>query len=239
MAAFMLDRANWLNYIKTSLGYPVVNIYMNDEMIEQQISFTLQKVLPYVNAVEFIEVGRVTKFTDRLIYAVIRVHQMGYVDAQTSTSSSASYYDMLISRSIYNQLGGTNLAQYSGSQGLVNAALYNYYYEEATATMNPIGFRLIGSELLIDDATGGVGPYTAEVISDRSIHNMSEDYQTWCLRYSLCLCKQCEGRILRKVKVSGAPCEQDGETLVQEGITEQKELEEKLGNQMSLYFCTR
>lgn len=235
----MLDRASWLTYIKTSLGFPVVNVYMTEEMIEQQITLSLRKVLPYVNAVEFIEVGRVTKFTDRLVYAVIRVHQMGYVDSATSTSAGASYYDMLISRSIYNQLGGTDLSQYSSTQGLVNAALYNYQYEEVKATLNPIGFRLIGDTLFVDDATGGEGPYTAEVISDRSIHNMTEDYQSWVLRYSLSLCKQIEGRILRKVKISGSPVEQDGDSLMQEGITEQKELEEKLGNQMSLYFCTR
>lgn len=235
----MLDRALWLNYIKTSLGYPVVNVYMNDDMIQQQISFALRKVLPYVNAVEFIEVGRKTEFTDRLIYAVVRVHQMGYVDAETSTTAGTSYYDMLIARSIYNQLGGTDMSQYSGSQGLVNAALYNYYYEEVKATLNPIGFRLIGNTLYVDDATGGTGPYTAECITDRSIKNMTEDYQSWVLRYSLCLCKQVEGRILRKVKVSGSPVDQDGDSLLQEGATEQKELEEKLGNQMSLYFCTR
>ena len=197
----MLDRASWLNYIKTSLGYPVVNIYMTDEMIEQQITFSIRKVLPWVNAVEFIEVGRKTEFTDRLIYAVIRVHQMGYIDQEVNTG--ASYYDMLISRSIYNQLGGTNLAQYSGSQGLVNAALYNYFAEETKAVMNPIGFRLIGSTLYVDDATGGTGPYTAEVISDRSLKNISEDYQSWLLRYSLALCKQVEARVLRKIKVTG------------------------------------
>ena len=239
MPASMLDRASWLNYIKTSLGYPVVNIYMTDEMIEQQITFAIRKVLPYVNAVEFIEVGRKTEFKDRLIYAVIRVHQMGWVDAEASTTTGASYYDMLITRSIYNQLGGTDLSQYSGSQGLVNAALYNYYAEETRATMNPIGFRLIGNTLFVDDNTGGSGPYTAEVISDRSLANLTEDYQSWLLRYSLCICKQVEARVLRKIKVTGSPIEQDGDALMQEGITEQKELEEKLGNQMSLYFCTR
>ena len=235
----MLDRASWLNYIKTSLGYPVVNVYMTDEMIEQQITFAIRKVLPWVNAVEFIEVGRKTEFTDRLIYAVLRVHQMGYADDSTSTSSGASYYDMLLTRSIYNQLGGTNLSQYSGTQGLVNAALYNYEYEEVKAVMNPIGFRLIGNILFVDDNTGGSGPYTAEVISDRSIANIDESYQSWLLRYSLCLCKQIEGRVLRKIKITGSPLDSDGDTLVNEGATEQKELEEKLGNQMSLYFCTR
>lgn len=233
----MLDRANWLNYIKTSLGFPVVNVYMTDEMIEQQITMALRKVAPYVNAVEFIEVGRVTKFTDILVYAVIRVHEPGYAGDE-AVSSSSSYYDLLISRSIYNQLGGTDVGNINSSSGLVTSALYNYYGEEVRATLNPIGFRLIGDTLYVD-ANGSGSVFTAECITDRSIHNMTEDYQSWVLRYSLCLCKQIEGRILRKVKVSGSPVEQDGDSLSSEGATEQKELEEKLGQQMSLYFCTR
>lgn len=239
MAAFMLDRANWLNYIKTSLGYPVVNIYMTDEMIEQQISFALQKVLPYVNAVEFIEVGKKTVFTDRLIYAVIRVHEMGYVDSSTSTNAGTSYYDLLLARSIYNQMGGTNTSIYDSSSGLVNAALYNAVYEEVRADFNPLGYRLIGNTLYVDSNGNSEGPFTAEVISDRSIHNMTEDYQCWVMEMSVALCKQVEARVLRKVKITGSPVEQDGEALMQEGITRQKELEERLGNQMSLYFCTR
>lgn len=234
----MLDRALWLNYIKTSLGYPVVNVYMTDDMIEQQISFSIRKVLPWVNAVEFIEVGRKTEFKDRLVYAVLRVHKPGYVE--TTSSVGASYYDMLIARSIYNQMGGTKNAYLgSSTSGMVNAALYNYQYEETLATMNPIGFRLIGNVLYVDDASGSEGPYTAECVTNRSLYNMTEDYQSWILRHSLAICKQCEGRILRKIKVSGSPVEQDGESLMNEGITEQKELEEKLGSQMSLFFCTR
>lgn len=231
----MLDRASWLNYIKTSLGFPVVNVYMTDEMIDQQITLALQKVIPYCNSVEFIQVdSKVTKFTDRLVYAVLRVHSPGWVPEESS--SSASYYDLLISRSIYNQLGGVDLSKYDSSQALVQSALYNYFGEESRATLDPIGFRLIGDTLYID---GGNPPYTAECITERSLRNMSEDYCYWVQRYSLCLCKQCEGRILRKVKISGSPIDQDGDSLLQEATSEMKELEEKLGNQMSLYFCTR
>lgn len=232
----MLDIASWISYIKTNLGFPVVNVYMTDEMIQQQISFAIRKVVPYVNAVEFLEVrDRVTKFTDKLVYAVLRVHSP---DSSYTLEESASntYYDLLISRSIYNQLGGTDLSKYTGSHGLVSAALYNYFSEEARAVMEPIGFRLIADTLYID---GDNPPYTVEAVTDRSIQNMTEDYVSWVMRYSLALCKQNEGRILRKVKITGSPIEQDGNELMNEGITEQKELEEKLGTQMGLYFCTR
>lgn len=231
----MLDRASWLNYIKTALGFPVVNVYMTDDMIDQQITMAIRKVAPYVNAVEFIEVGRKTRFTDILVYAVLRVKCPGYVPEE-ATSAGQSYYDLLIARSIYNQLGGTDLSQYSGSQGLVNAALYNYYGEEVRATMDPIGFRLIGDTLFVD---GGSPPYTAECVTDRSIKNMTEDYCTWCLEYSLALVKISEGEVRSKITIQGSPLTLNGSELKSEGKAEKEALEAKLGQQMSLYFCTR
>lgn len=234
----MLDRASWLNYIKTSLGYPVVNVYMTDEMIQQQITMAIRKVAPYVNAVEFIQVGRVTKFTDRLVYAVLRVHEPGTSASGESTYGGASYYDLLITRSIYNQLGGTDLSQYSGSQGLVNAALYNYQYEETMADLSPIGFRLIGDTLYVD-ANGSGTTFTAECVTDRSIHNMTEDYCCWVQEYSLALSKIICGEIREKVTVQGSPITLNGSALKAEGKAEKEALEAKLGNQMSLYFCTR
>lgn len=233
----MLDRASWLTYIKTSLGYPVVNVYMTDEMIQQQITFAIKKVIPYVNAVEVFEVpGKVTKFTDKLVYAVIRVHAPGYFTEDTSTTGT-TYYDMLITRSIYNQLGGTNMSQYSGSQGLVNAALYNYASEEARTALDPIGWRLLGDTLMIDG--GGDGPFTIEAITERSLSNITEDYCSWVQEYSLALSKIICGEIRSKITLQGAPITLNGAELKAEGKAEKEALEAKLGNQMSLYFCTR
>lgn len=233
----MLDRASWLTYIKTSLGYPVVNVYMTDEMIQQQITFAIKKVIPYVNAVEVFEVpGKVTKFTDKLVYAVIRVHAPGYFTEDTSTTGT-TYYDMLITRSIYNQLGGTNMSQYSGSQGLVNAALYNYASEEARTALDPIGWRLLGDTLMIDG--GGDGPFTIEAVTERSLSNITEDYCSWVQEYSLALSKIICGEIRSKITLQGAPITLNGAELKAEGKAEKEALEARLGNQMSLYFCTR
>ena len=234
----MLDRASWLTYIKTSLGYPVVNVYMTDEMIQQQITFAIKKVIPYVNAVEFIQVGRVTKFTDKLVYAVLRVHEPGSSFVEGQSYQGSSYYDLLIARSIYNQLGGTDLSQMSGSQGLVNAALYNYQYEETRADLCPIGFRLVGDTLFVD-ANGSGNVFTAECVTERSLSNITEDYCNWVQEYSLALSKIICGEIRSKITLQGAPITLNGAELKAEGKAEKEALEARLGNQMSLYFCTR
>ena len=236
----LLDRASWISYIKTSLGYPVVNVYMTDDMIQQQITFALMKVIPYVNAVEFLETSsKVTTFTDKIVYAVLRVHSTNssYSNSEVSQSST-NYYDILLASSIYNQMGGYNSSGSSGdtTKALSNYALYNYAYEDTKQNLDPIGFRLIGNQLFID---GDNPPYTIEAVTDKSIHYMSEDYITWVMEYSLALCKTVCGEIRSHVKVTGSPIELNGESLKSEGASEKSALEEKLGNQMSLFFCTR
>ena len=71
------------------------------------------------------------------------------------------------------------------------------------------------------------------------LHNMTEDYQSWVLEYSLALVKITEGEIRSKITVQGSPLTLNGAELKSEGKAEKEALEAKLGNQMSLYFCTR
>ena len=68
---------------------------------------------------------------------------------------------------------------------------------------------------------------------------MTEDYITWVLDYSVALSKCIEGEIRSKVKITGSPIETNGSELKSEGITEKKELEEKLGTTIGLFYATR
>ena len=68
---------------------------------------------------------------------------------------------------------------------------------------------------------------------------MTEDYVNWVLDYSVALVKCIEGEIRSKVKITGSPVEMNGSELKSEGITEKKELEEKLGTSIGLFYATR
>ena len=142
-----------------------------------------------------------------------------------------SYYDYLITKSVYNQLGGIN----TEPTNISNVALYNYYAEETRATLCPIGFRLVDQTLYID---GDNPPYQVEAVTDGSLVKMSQNYCSWCEEYSLALCKIIEGEIRRKIKVTGSPIELSSE-LLSDGRAEKEALEAKLGSSMGLYFCTR
>ena len=216
----MLNRAKILEYTKTRLGYPVVDLAITDDMIYKQIDFAINKIIPYLNNIEVLTVyGKVVKFQHKRVYAVIRV------------TSSADVESVNIDKAINYGFYITN-----STRSLTNMAVWNYYTDSVQDDLNQIGFRLIGDTLYID---GGNSPWTVEAITDDSISTMTDDYVNWIEDYTVALVKCIEGEIRSKVKITGSPVETNGSELKQEGITEKAALEEKLGTQIGLFYATR
>lgn len=216
----MLNREKILEYTKTRLGYPVVDLAITDDMISKQIDFAINKIIPYLNNIEVLTVyGKVVKFQHKRVYAVIRV------------TSSADVESVNIDKAINYGFYITN-----STRSLTNMAVWNYYTDSVQDDLNQIGFRLIGDTLYID---GGNSPWTVEAITDDSISTMTDDYVSWIEDYTVALVKCIEGEIRSKVKITGSPVETNGSELKQEGITEKAALEEKLGTQIGLFYATR
>lgn len=216
----MLNRAKLLEDVKTRLGWPVIDLAITDDMISKQVDAAINKVIPYLNNMEVITVyGKIVKFEHHKVYAVVRV------------TSSDDYEDTNIDKAINYGFYVVNKAH-----SLVDYALWNYYTDSVQSDLNPIGFRLIGDTLYID---GGNSPWTVEAITENSIATMTDDYSNWVLDYTVALVKCIEGEIRSKVKITGSPIETNGGELKAEGITEKKELEEKLGTTLGLFYATR
>lgn len=216
----MLSKLDLLDNVKIRLGYPVIDLAITDEMILKQIDFAIKKVIPYLNNIEVITVyNKTTKFDKKVVYAVIRV--------SSSNDDSNINIDKAVNYGFYI----TNNAR-----SLVDCAVWNYYCNSVQDDMNQIGFRLIGDTLYID---GGNSPWTVEAITEDSISTMTEDFSNWILDYSVALVKCIEGEIRSKIKITGSPVETNGSELKSEGITEKKELEEKLGTSLGLFYATR
>lgn len=217
----MLNKNQLLENVKVRLGYPVIDLAITDDMLLKQIDFAIQRVAPYLNNIEMLTVsGKVVKFEHKKVYAVLRV-------TSASDLESAGSIDKAINYGLYI----TN-----STHSIKNMAVWNYYTDTIQDDLNPIGFRLIGDTLYID---GGNSPWTVEAITENSISTMTEDYVNWILDYSVALAKCIEGEIRSKVKITGSPVEMNGSELKAEGITEKKELEEKLGTSLGLFYATR
>lgn len=225
----MLDRATWISDIKTRMGYPVVNLAIKDEMINQQCEAAIRKVVPYLNSVDVFTVSSSTvKFKDKLVYAVLRVHS-------TDTTYDARYDaldDIYRTNLYYGSLTGG-----SSSTNLETVLTSQIFYNTLQETVNDIGFRLAGDTLYID---GQKPPYTVEAITEKSVENMPENLVTWCFDYSLALVKICEAQILGHVKIQGQPVETNAAELRSEGNSEKQALEDRLGTAShSLFYCMR
>jgi len=216
----MLNKAKLLEDVKTRLGWPVIDLAVNDDIISKQIDTAINKVVPYLNNIEVLTVyGKTVKFEHHKVYAVIRVTSSDeYTDANLDKAINYGFYVV------------------NNTHSLVDYAVWNYYTDSVQSDLNPIGFRLIGDTLYID---GGNSPYTIEAITEDSIATMTDDFVNWVLDYSIALTKCIEGEIRSKVKITGSPIETNGGELKAEGITEKKELEEKLGTQLGLFYTTR
>lgn len=216
----MFSKLDLLESIKIRLGYPVIDLAITDDMIMKQIDFAIKRIVPYLNNMEFITVNSKTvKFEDKHVYTVLRV--------TSSYDGSNINIDKAINQGFY--IVGNN-------RKLVDCALWNYWRDTVQQDLNQIGFRLVGDTLYID---GGNAPWTIEAITDLSVSTMTEDYVNWVLDYSVALVKCVEGEIRSKVKITGSPVEMNGSELKSEGITEKKELEEKLGTSIGLFYATR
>lgn len=216
----MFSKLDLLESIKIRLGYPVIDLAITDDMIMKQIDFAIKRIVPYLNNMEFITVNSKTvKFEDKHVYTVLRV--------TSSYDDSNINIDKAINQGFY--IVGNN-------RKLVDCALWNYWRDTVQQDLNQIGFRLVGDTLYID---GGNAPWTIEAITDLSVSTMTEDYVNWVLDYSVALVKCVEGEIRSKVKITGSPVEMNGSELKSEGITEKKELEEKLGTSIGLFYATR
>lgn len=215
----MLNKYELLDNVKIRLGHPVIDLAITDEMILNQIDVAIRKVIPYLNNIDVLTVfGKVTTFDSLHVYTVLRV--------TSSNSDSNINIDKAINYGYYT----------TNNRTLVDCALWNYYCDVVQEDLNSIGFRLLGDTLYID---GGNAPYTVEAITDNSINTMTEDFVNWILDYAVALTKCVEGEIRSKVKITGSPVETNGSELKSEGITEKKDLEDKLGTSLGLFYATR
>ena len=216
----MLNKQDLLDGVKTRLGYPVIDLAVTDEMIMKQINAAIRKIIPYLNNVEFITTyDRVVKFEHDYVYAVVRV------------TNAENFDNINLDRAINQGFYIVN-----NNRTIVDCALWNYYCDSVQDDLNQIGFRFIADTLYID---GGNSPWTIEAVTESSIQTMTQDFVNWVLDYSVALVKCIEGEIRAKLKITGMPVETNGAELKTEGITEKKELEEKLGTTIGLFYATR
>lgn len=253
----------WVDMIKTSLGWPVVKLAVTDDMIKNCIHQAILEIEPYLTEAELISgYGPAINLKEYNVQCVVRVWRQN----SPTSSTAQSAYDEFTLMNLYGILGAgsyslqnminasssnpyTSYNSYLGYdfssnssassqisfQNLQGVALRNMYLTEVSALI-PQDWRLIDDMLYTSGYSGGV---VIEAITEKSLNHMTRTQENWTRNFALAKVKQAEGEIRSKIQIEGQPVTLNGAELKSEGREEEERLREKLGNEISLFIAMR
>lgn len=213
-----MDYDKAINIIKYSLGYPSVNLEIDDDVIESFFMLALTKAVDYSNFT-----SAVSKPFQEVIYlpealSVVRVCDTDSIVTELDDRALFSYF---YSSREFNTNGYKDL--------LITQARSSFLYSNVNK-----GFRFFKDKLYLFNYNGNV---TIEYIpKSMHFHDLESNLQSWVIKYTKCLCKEALGRIRSKYKSSSGPFELDGDTLLNEYSEERTQLEDELSTSQNGFF---
>ena len=163
-----MDRTKWIQRLKGRLGSPVVKVYVTDEMIEEYIAETIDKVKPYLKEYEYIDShGPVVDLTEYKPLCVLRV-----LRATSAIPSPAM--------GLMDEFAVVNFAPYFRTGSHMAEVMVSNIYRSEVSSLIPEDWKLVENFLYI---SGYIGRVTIEAITENSIEKMDDKYQQWCFEY--------------------------------------------------------
>lgn len=226
-----------VNEIKVDLGCDINSIGISDESIKMKIAEATRKVGSYAPQVVIGSFGLSNNAVE-LPENTIMVAQILTNNVSTSTNRNSPLYDEadLFNATRYSFNVGNimtdpyiylmNITEMKTLQNLVS--LDDWYFNKANHTVyfsNPTSQTMV-IKFLQKYAS-------VEDVEDPDIIQVIKEY-------SLALCKIVEGNIRRKLQAAPGAIQMDGDSLVNEGMSEKSRLDEEIPRQyQNLYFGIR
>lgn len=213
-----MDYNKAIEIVKYSLGYPAINLEIDDTIIESFLMLSLTKAVDYSNYTE----ATSRPFSDIIdlpeAIAVVRVHDTDSIITELDDSALFSYF---YSSREFNTNGYKNL--------LISQARSSFIYSNVNK-----GFKFYKNKLYLYNYNGNV---TIEYIpKSMDFEQLESNLQSWVIKYTKCLCKEALGRIRSKYKSNSGPFELDGDTLLSEYSEERTQLEDELSTSQNGFF---
>jgi len=219
--------------IKTKLGFPVVNVELEQNQIDLAIDEALDDVDGYVNHTVFItkpspKSGRINLEEEGVDFVV----QVYKVPAESSQDF------MLIP---YTSLEQYQMAHPEGQVGIEfrNRVFRTYLNRQILNTLkDKLSFRWDDPYLYVEQGYPQTSRLTIEYVP--YLNEVEEippgQWFTIIRRLALAKAKYMLGRIRGKFDVQNSPFSLDGQDLVQEGLDEEKELLEKIQREADTFL---
>ena len=210
--------------IKHSLGYPVIDIEIDDDVIEDFINIAISKISDYADITKFTTLPALS-CQDFKLGTVLNIYNNENNSLLNSSFDDGNYMFDETKVTLYST--GSNFRY--RKQSILQQANRNL-----TMSIKPKSFKQIGDKLYIDNLQGEVA---VEYIPKHFCFNeLDPSLIEWVRKYSLALCKESIGRIRSKYRSNSGPFEMDGDTLVNEALDAQRDLLEDLDSKGYGFF---
>lgn len=225
-----LTNASIIQYVKYMLGYPVIEVELTDDQINEAISQALGLYSRY-KPIEVLKIFSVTQglqkyeFTqDEIGRGIIEL----FIPSSIESNTSLDEFDIFH----YNRL---NLPNLSPGDYLLEKVWWNEVKVSVGAVEEWEWFpnNTDGGTLFINPPPPRTENYAAIYIKNAVLSEVPQQDDSWFKDYSLAFCKQILGVIRSKFNdVQGAESSisMDGDNLRTEGAAERQVLEEQLYN---------
>lgn len=213
-----MDYRDAIENVKYSLGYPTVNLEIDDDVLDSFFMLALTKAIDYSNYTKAVSRPSSDIINLPEALAVVRVYDTDSIITELDDSALFSYF---YSSREFNTNGYKNL--------LISQARSSFIYSNVNK-----GFKFYNNKLYLYNYNGNV---TIEYIPKAmQFHDLESNLQSWVIKYTKCLCKEALGRIRSKYKSNSGPFELDGDTLLNEFSEERTQLEDELSTSQNGFF---
>lgn len=227
-----MTEAEYIENIKLVLTGGILELEIPDETLSKVLKRALQIVQRYIDSTELMTVpfARCIDISNSEISSVAKVYRVEGTMGDTETGISQSTIDPMYAQTWMAFTNGGTM--YNFNDYLLNYAAYNTLLQVRNTTSTDMAFRQDHSagKLYINPAFDRPNYVTIEYIPVyKSVEQIKSDYWIDVLqRLAIAETKIILGRIRTRYTSSSSLWQQDGEALLNEGITEEKELIDRL-----------
>jgi len=234
-----MTKAEYIDYIKLDLSGGLLELEISDEIISKYIDAALVEIRRYYDESVFVTVpyARCIDLSGFNHSAIVKIYRTEGFTGDSISSSVSSVDPMYAQQWMVFSSGGMN---YRLQDYILNYLSYSTLQQMRNTTTTDLAFRedKAGNKLYVNGNFEKPTYITIEyipVLTD--VEQITSDYWIDILkRLSLALVKRALGRIRTRFTQSNALWVQDGETLLQEGNEELKELREILRVNSNLFY---
>ena len=224
-------RDEYIDDIKVSLGYPVVDIELDDNVIGKLVDKAFREVSRYITDTCFVTIPYKTSAIDVSKYKIGSVIQI-FRSANPSGQNNIT--------DVYS-LSAANLTGTSSANLLLSDYTYRTQMHQLKSTITTdldFTFDKEDQKLYINTYYPRPQKVTLAYIPEfKDVSDVREQYWVnFILRLSLALTKETLGRVRSKYELSSSLYKLDGNQLVAEGIAERDAIRQELNENSDIVF---